>query len=94
MSPSTFGKRQREQDKKAKAEAKRQRRQSGGGDSDHTDAAESPAPRPDGPGGERDSGDDVLAMIADVHERYEAGTLSFEEFETAKAELLARIVVD
>ena len=90
MSPSTFGKRQREQDKKAKAEAKRQRRQQGG----DTDTADEPAAEPARPGAGQESTEDVLAKIAELHERYEAGTVSFDEFEATKAELMARIVVD
>ena len=90
MSPSTFGKRQREQDKKAKADAKRQRRQHSG----DTDAAEQSAREPDTSGANRGSTDDVLAKIAELHERYDAGTVSFDEFEATKAELMARIVVD
>src|SRR2546425_856961 len=90
MAPSTFGKREREQTKRAKAEAKRQRRQR----STDPDTAAQPATDAQPSVAERASTDDVLAMIAEVHERYEAGTLSFEEFETTKADLLARIVVD
>jgi hypothetical protein len=90
VSPSTFGKRQREQDKKAKAEAKRQRRQRGG----DTDASEESVVEPGASGNGRDSTDDLLNKIADLHQRYEAGTLSFDEFESSKAELMAQIVVD
>ena len=90
MSSSTFGKRQREQDKRAKAEAKRQRRQRGG----DSDASEQPPVEADSSSSERGSTDDVLNKIADLHQQYEAGTLSFDEFETTKAELLAQIVID
>ena len=90
MSSSTFGKRQREQDKRAKAEAKRQRRQRGG----DSDASEQPPVELDRSSSERGSIDDVLNKLADLHQHYEAGTLSFDEFETTKAELLAQIVLD
>ena len=90
MAPSTFGKREREQTKRAKAEAKRQRRQ-GGTDSD---AAAQSADDSQAPAGGGDSTNELLSMIADLHERYEAGTVSFEEFEATKADLLARLVVE
>ena len=91
MAPSSFGKREREQAKRAKADAKRRRRQEaaladGDGEQATTEAEASAASAA--------STDDVLAMIADVHRQYEAGTLSFENFQAAKDDLLARIVVD
>jgi hypothetical protein len=33
-------------------------------------------------------------MVALVHERFEAGTIGFEEFEEKKTELLARLPTD
>jgi hypothetical protein len=90
--PSTFGKREREQAKRAKAEAKRQRRQQ------RVSTDDNPSNEGDDEVGASDhtriSGDDVLAMIAELHQRYEAGTISFEDFEASKADLLARLVVD
>ena len=36
----------------------------------------------------------LLEMLADVHERFEAGTMSYEDFESTKADLLSRLPVD
>ncbi|MCU1430190.1 MAG: hypothetical protein JWL83_4190 [Actinomycetia bacterium] len=83
---TTFDKLQRERAKKAKAAAKREARQTRG----------------DEEGGERDddlelSADEeltpgeLLQRIEAVHERYAAGTLSFEDFEEQKTDLLTRL---
>jgi uncharacterized membrane protein len=36
----------------------------------------------------------VLEHLAAIHERYDAGDMSYEEFEERKAELLARLQID
>jgi hypothetical protein len=89
LARATFGKREREQTKKAKAEAKRQRRQKSIESNPGEQPCDPPVPIPG-----RDSANELLSMIADLHQRYEAGQLSFEEFETTKADLLARLVVE
>jgi len=40
------------------------------------------------------SAPELLAMIEDLHNRREAGTISLEDFEEAKVELFARLPVD
>jgi hypothetical protein len=89
---TTFNKLQRERAKKAKAAVKRERRHdrlSGGGATGDanlrlplaSDEAELSAPR-------------LLELIETIHREYQAGTLSHEEFEEKKTELLARLPVD
>jgi hypothetical protein len=89
VSPSSFGKREREQAKKAKADAKRARRQQ---------SADVPSDIELGPGiggaVGRPSTEELLEMIATLHEQYDAGTVGFEEFEANKADLLGRLAVD
>jgi hypothetical protein len=81
---TTFDKLQRERAKKAKAAAKRERRQERNEEGDTGDEtidleAEELSPA------------ELLARIEAVHERYAAGTLSFEDFEEQKTELLTRL---
>lgn len=89
---TTFSKLQRERAKKAKAAAKRERRQDrlsgveadpGGADTLTLapDEVELSAPR-------------LLELIESIHKQFEAGTLSYEDFEEKKTELLARLPVD
>jgi hypothetical protein len=89
MSPS-IGKRQREQAKKEKADAKRQRQ--------HRPADAPVGEPPDEPvdhsQGQGETTGDLLDMIAELHRQFEAGLLPFADFETKKADLLARLVVD
>jgi hypothetical protein len=92
---TSFEKLQRERAKKAKAAAKRERREErasgvtdGDGDEDVlADAAPDDELTPLSPS-------ELLRMVALVHERFEAGTIGFEEFEEKKTELLARLPTD
>ena len=92
---TSFEKLQRERAKKAKAAAKRERREerasgvtSENGDEDVlADAAPDDELTPL-------SAAELLRMVALVHERFEAGTIGFEEFEEKKTELLARLPTD
>ena len=36
----------------------------------------------------------MLAQLAELHQSFEAGTITFEDFEDAKAQLMARLRVD
>ena len=88
---TTFSKLQRERAKKAKAAAKRERRQdrlsvvpSESGEADTLTLA------PD----EELSAARLLELIESIHKQFEAGTLSYEEFEEKKVELLGRLPVD
>ncbi len=77
---TTFSKTQREQAKVAKAAAKRERRAS-------IRAAE---PVETGKVGEEHH---VIEEIAALHERYESGRISLDDFVAKRDELLARIVI-
>jgi hypothetical protein len=83
---TSFGKLERDRAKKARAAAKRERRQG------RSSEPSSSAPAPVEPGTE-DATSEVLARLATVHEQYEAGTISYEELEEQKAELLGRLEI-
>ncbi|MCA1693050.1 MAG: hypothetical protein ABR540_17675 [Acidimicrobiales bacterium] len=89
---TTFSKLQRERAKKAKAAAKREKRQDklSGVDPEEEgavlteladDEVELSAPR-------------LLELIESIHKQFDAGTLSLEEFEEKKTDLLGRLPVD
>ena len=86
---TSFSKLQRDRDKKAKAAAKREKRQ-------ERSAASSEAETTDVvPGGVGElSADELLKAIESIHRRFEAKTITYEEFEEQKAELLSRLPVD
>jgi hypothetical protein len=79
----TFGKLQRERDKQAKAAAKRDRR-ANRIDEQSDVVVDAPA---------SDQGA-VLAALATLHEVYEDGGLSTEDFEAQRDELRARLRID
>lgn len=89
---TSFEKLQRERAKKAKAAAKRERREErASGVTTDDDVLEDVAPDDDLT---PLSAAELLRMVALVHERFEAGTIGFEEFEEKKTELLARLPTD
>jgi hypothetical protein len=88
---TSFGKLQRDRAKKEKAAAKRERRQERGADPERPDA--SPDPAPGGPGGEL-SADELLARIESIHQRFDAGMISYDDFEQEKDDLLGRLQID
>jgi hypothetical protein len=77
---TTSSKRERERSKQAKAAAKRERRQSRT-DEDGTE----------GPEFDENSAttDELIERIAAMHEQYDAGKMSFEDFDEEKTELMA-----
>jgi hypothetical protein len=85
---TSFEKLQRDRNKKAKAAMKRERRQG-------TDGPETV--REDvvvvDQGGEL-SAPALLELIESIHKQYAAKTITAEEFEEKKAELLARLPID
>ncbi len=89
---TSFSKLQRDRDKKAKAAAKREKRQDRGagteGDEVVTDALV------DDDGKSELSADDLLKLIESIHQRFDAGTMTYEEFEEQKVDLLGRLPVD
>ncbi len=87
---SSFGKLQRDRDKKAKAAAKRSRRQDG---TDESASAEDDSPAP-AYNGHQLSTPELLERIAEIHQQFDAGTISYELFEETKADLMSRLAVD
>jgi hypothetical protein len=90
---TSFGKLERDRAKAAKGAAKRERRQSRTGDSDTVSGQGSSATETHLPG-EQISIDAQLEKIEAVHKRFEAGLISFEDFEAQKSELLSHLSVD
>lgn len=86
---SSFGKLQRDRDKKAKAAAKRSRRQDGTDDSASVDDDV-----PAATNGHQLSTPELLERIAEIHQQFDAGTISYELFEETKADLMGRLAVD
>lgn len=84
---SSFGKLQRDRDKQAKAAAKRARRQEGPAETTEEEAV------PPRSGAEAPT-EVLLERIAEVHRQFDAGTISYEQFEEAKADLLGRLSVE
>jgi hypothetical protein len=87
---TSFEKLQRDRAKKAKQALKREKRQSG--EPAVSDEEELPA-TPLGEGGEL-SADELLTQIALIHKQLDDKTISFEEFEELKADLMARLPID
>lgn len=85
---TSYGKVARERDKKAKAAAKREQRQSRGA------PEESDAPAPPAPAGPELTTPELLQMVEDLHKRFDAGLVSYDEYEEQKADLLSRIKLD
>lgn len=89
---SSFGKLQRDRDKKAKAAAKRSRRQEGADAAPGDDAAEGAPVATNG--GRQPSTADLLEKIAELHQQFDAGVISYEHFEETKTDLMSRLSVD
>lgn len=98
---TTFEKQQRDRAKKAKAAAKRDKRQGREGE----EAYRRPAPptfadrQTDAPTSVASiegevTAEKLLALVENLHKRFEDGEISFEEFEEEKAELFALLNVD
>lgn len=93
---SSFAKLQRDKAKKERAATKRANRL----DKKAGIEAEPESPVVDGEDsplalGEGElSAPELLALIEDLHNRREAGTISLDDFEEAKVELFARLPVD
>lgn len=82
---ATFGKLQRERDKKAKAAAKRERRVARPDDE--------PAEEPQAPSREHDEAA-TLAALAALHQSFDDGDVSMDDFEKRRDELTSRLRVD
>ena len=86
---TSFDKLQRDRAKKAKAAAKRERRQERGAEEPETNEPLAPLS-----GEGQVSADVLLERVAEIHRRFEAKEMSFEDFEEAKAELMSQLTVD
>jgi hypothetical protein len=92
---TSFEKLQRDRAKKAEAAAKRERRlDRTPGDETSGLMGPSQADPIEFAEGEEIPADELLRMVASIHEQFDAGTITFEEFEERKTELFARISVD
>ena len=87
---TSFSKLQRDRDKKAKAAAKRERRQERSANAAGEDTTDTLVDD----GVSELSADELLKAIENIHRRYEAKTMTYEEFEEQKVELLSRLPVD
>ncbi len=90
---TTFGKMQRERAKQAKAAAKRERRQERVAEAGTADAETSATEASDDGLGTL-SPAELLKLVEVTHQKFEAGTIGYDEFEERKAELLARLPID
>jgi len=88
---TSFGKLERERAKKAKAAAKRETRHSRPEtpeEGDEVEAVEVAPPISDSATSE------LLAKVEKLHLRFDAGDMSFEDFEEQKTELMSRLSSD
>lgn len=88
---TTFEKLQRDRAKKAKAAMKREKRQGGMEDAPRTPDVQPYIVRDSG--GEL-SAAELLTRIEQIHTDLQRGTITQDDFEEQKAELLARLPVD
>ncbi len=86
---TTFNKRERERAKQAKAAAKRARRQDKTTDEDDVDITSSG----DGGGAGSETTEVLLKRIETLHEDYDAGRISFEDFDEQKSELVDKLAI-
>ncbi len=95
-SRTSFEKLQRDRAKKAKAAAKREKRleRSQGIEADESPEGEAPTELATFAPGEEIPADQLLKMVADLHERFENDEITFDEFEERKTELFAMLSVD
>jgi len=84
---TSFEKLQRDRAKKAKAAAKREKRldRATPGEDDAIEL---------GAEGETLSAAELLTQIERIHQQFDAGEMSFEDFEELKSDLLSRLPID
>jgi hypothetical protein len=78
---TTSNKRERERSKQAKAAAKRERRLDKSPDDENEDAVEFDE--------NSATTDELIERIAAMHEKYDDGQMTFEDFDEEKSELMA-----
>jgi len=89
---TSFGKLERERTKKAKAVAKREQRQAR---SEAPDDADLESDSANGSSGEVEMpAEQVLELVNQLHQRFDAKLIDYEAFEEQKADLLGRLKVD
>lgn len=91
---TTFEKLQRDRAKKAKAAAKREKRLARSQGTDGLEEIAEPVEVTVGDTSEPLSAEELLKLVEKVHADYDSGTLTFEEFEEKKLELMERLTVD
>ena len=89
-SRTSFEKLQRDRAKKAKAAAKREKRLDKTDDPGETEVLDPSQLTP----GEEIPADQLLKMVADLHQQFEDDEITFEEFDDRKTELFALLSVD
>ena len=87
---TTFDKLQRDRAKKAKQAAKRERRQEKA--AENGEEAEADISLPAGEGALTAA--ELMQQVEAITRRLEAGTISLEDFEDAKADLMERLPID
>ena len=87
---STFAKNERDRNKKARAAAKREKRLEKPEEGDLDDAALEAATRP----GSTEPQDAIIEKLRILHQNYEEKMINDEDFENAKADLLAKLAID
>jgi hypothetical protein len=85
---TTFAKQERDRAKKAKAAAKREKRLE-----DRAERSDEVVEGPVEVGEGAIPPEELLSLVARLHEDFEANRIDFEEFEERKAELMARTSV-
>jgi hypothetical protein len=81
---ATFAKRERDRAKRERADMKRERRAERAAESEET---------PDEPV-DTSGNDRILEAVAALHERFEAGELTMDDFEEQRAELMSRLAIE
>lgn len=89
-SRTSFEKLQRDRAKKAKAAAKREKRLDKDAEPTEDEVLETAELTP----GQEIPADQLLKMVADLHQQFEDDEITFEEFEDRKTELFALLTVD
>lgn len=91
---TSFDKLQRDRNKKAKQAAKREARQDKSEGVVVLDGAPQDVDLTDSAPGEPLSAAELLVRVEQIHKRFDAGTLSYDDFEEQKADLLSRLPID
>jgi hypothetical protein len=91
---TTFEKLQRDRAKKAKADAKRQKRLDRSQGVEEVEENAEPVDVTAGDTSEPLSAEQLLKLVEQVHSDYDSGSLTFEEFEEKKLELMERLTVE